>query len=165
MAVTVLCLGCFRYALPLDEDKIYTEIRQLAAGQPEQFTAPLTFVILVDRTPCGKALTETVWWRLWQQSTANSGCGFLFATSRADSTDVVIAVRLDSVYAPVCVLPNCPDTVLALGIPRGYLPLKLLVDRTGAVRRWWSPVIDSAYGARMMRAVDSLTRIEGRQKV
>ncbi|MEK7774347.1 MAG: hypothetical protein AAB305_00485 [Candidatus Zixiibacteriota bacterium] len=135
-------------------------MKQLVEEQPEYFARPFTLVVLVDKSPCVKAFIETRWWRDWQRVAEKAGCGFLFATSHADSVDVAVATALEDVNAPILIFPSCDEYVLESGLPNGYLPLKLLVDRRGLVHRVWYPVIDTVTNNRLMFVLDSVTSAE-----
>lgn len=151
--------GCFHPRLKINEERISSGITDLIQTHPEQFTNPLTLVVLVDHTPCTKALTETIWWDDWQTAALSADCGFVFATSRADSADLGVTARLDSVKAPILVMPSCPDSLRGLGIPNGCLPFKVIIDRAGSWHYWSLPIIDSTASARFTHTIDSLGRI------
>ena len=157
MLISALCLGCGPRYFSVHTSEIPGELARLANRQPEYFRSPMTLLVLLDTTPCSKAFTETIWWKDWQAAAHKAGYGFVFATSTADSNDVAIAVQLEGVDAPILVLPSCPDSVLSLGIPPGYLPLKLLMDRTGHYRRAWGPLIDTTSSNELMHFVDSVS--------
>lgn len=105
----------------------------LAADQLGNSTSRYTFVILVDGSACGKALQESTYWREWRRTAETAGWEFVFATSQSDSAGLIWAARLDSVDAPVLVIPGCDNYVLELGLPRGVLPLKCLLDSAGSI--------------------------------
>ncbi len=156
--VGLLFAGCAsRHMLRLRDTEVPGELDRLILQQPEYFRSPLTLMVLLDTTPCGKAFTETIWWADWQRAALESGTGFVFATSRRDSADVAIAVELEGITAPILVLPSCPDTVLVLNLPRGVLPMKVLIDRTGTARYASGPIVDPDSSAALMRVVDSLS--------
>jgi len=156
--IGVLFAGCAaRHVLRLRDTEVPNELTRLVLQQPEYFRSPLTLMVLLDTTPCGKAFTETIWWADWQKAALESGSGFVFATSKKDSADVAIAVELEGISAPILVLPSCPDTVLVLNLPRGALPMKVLIDRTGKTLYASGPIIDPDSSAALMRAVDSLS--------
>ena len=134
-------------------------VAELAQLHPEHFANPYTFVILVDSSPCGKFLQETPYWRDWQRSALGAGWGFLFATSQADSAGLVWAAKLDSVDAPVLVLPGCRDYLQELKLPRGTVPLKLLLDSTMNVRHLWNSATDTASCRIMTEQIDSVCHL------
>ena len=135
-------------------------IRQLVQDQPEYFTAPLTLVVMVDGSPCPKALQEAELWKDWKGATIAAGGGFVFATSRADSVGLLWTMQLDSVEAPVLVLPGCERNLAELGTVNGVIPMKLLVDRTGEYHLVWFWAGEPEQSDRMMILVDSLCRAE-----
>lgn len=63
---------------------------------------------------------------------------------------------LDSASAPVVLVPGCEDYVLELGIPRGGLPLKVLVDSAGKMVEAWNPVVDTSLCPSLTLAMDSI---------
>lgn len=158
----VVALGCVRRtyrSFDFGETKVPAEIQRLVRQRPDYFQHVATLLMLVDTTPCGGALAESKFWNDWQKATFEAGIGFVVATSKADSGDVAIALALQHLDAPVLVLPSCPDTVLGLGIPRGYLPLKLLVERSGRIRYWCACVIDTAWNNRFLHDIDSTSSV------
>ena len=162
MLLGLLGVACYRApdvrVYKLDDTGIKPALKELVQNQPKFFTAPYTLVILVDGSPCGKFLQETVWWDDWQKTATEAGYGFVFGTSRADSAGLVWTAQLDSIDAPVLVVPGCEDYLLELGMPRGAVPLKLLVDSTAHIHQLWNPILDTAASNRLMYQLDSLSR-------
>jgi len=138
-------------------------IRQLVQDKPEYFTAPLTLVVVVDGSQCPKALRETVLWKDWKETTIAAGGGFAFATSRADSVGLLWTMQLDSVEAPVLVLPGCERNLAELGVVDGVIPMKLLVNRNGGIHFVSSRAGEPEQSERLMALVDSLCRVETRR--
>ena len=128
----------------------------LSANFPEYFTNSPVLFVLVDTSPCGKALGETVWWKEWQQAATAAGIDFVFVTSESDSADVAVAARLDGVTAPVLVLPSCKQRFTELGIPLGMLPMKILVDQGGEFLDLWLPILKEERSVQLM---DKLTEL------
>lgn len=85
-----------------------------------------------------------------------SNCGYVFASSKADSLNVVIALKYENNDAPVLVLPFSPNHIYESGIPHGNLPFKLLVNKSGKIIRGWGPVKDSVLAARISFVIDSV---------
>jgi hypothetical protein len=56
------------------------------------------------------------------------------------------------------VIPECEDYVLELGLARGLLPLKFLVDSAGRIVEFWDPKGDTAELEIMTREIDSVSR-------
>ncbi len=161
MLLGLLGASCYRSqgvrVYKLDDMGIKPALKELVQNQPEYFNAPYTLLILVDGSPCGKLLQETMWWDEWQETATEAGYGFVLVTSRADSAGLVWAAQLDSVDSPVLVMPGCEDYLLELGMPRGFAPLKLLIDSTAHIHQFWSPFVDTADCNRLMYQLDSLS--------
>lgn len=161
MLLGLLGASCYRSQLvrtyKLDDTGIKPALKELVQNQPEYFTAPYTLVILVDGSPCGKLLQETVWWDDWRETATEAGYGFVLVTSRADSAGLVWAAQLDSVDSPVLVMPDSEDYLLEVGIPRGLLPLKLLIDSTAHIHMLWNPFVDTAGCNWLMDQIDSVS--------
>jgi len=156
--LAVACGGLPAGTYRLSDTNIMTGVSELVRLHPEEFSNPFTLLILVDGSGCGKTLQETPYWRDWQRSARKAGWGFVFGTSRADSAGLVWAAGLDSVEAPVLVLPGCEDSLQELGLPRGASPLKLLIDSTTFLHRLWNPVGDTAACRIMTEQIDSVSR-------
>ncbi len=157
----IVCTGCVQPHVPIfdwQESRLPAEIEQLVTDNPKYFTEPYTLILAADRSPCGKAYQETVWWREWQQVTDNAGCGFVFVTTRPDSAGLAWAAYLDSASAPILVLPSCERYLSEIGVIRGALPLKVLVNSTGAIRYLWAPILDTTASNQLMFVVDSIAR-------
>ncbi len=140
----------------LSDTRVEPALHEMVSLYPGYFGRRYTLVVLVDTSPCGKFLQETVCWSDWRDHAHRLGLGFVYATSRADSFDVAYAAMLDSASAPVLLVPGCEDYVLELGIPRGGLPLKVLVDSAGKMVEAWNPIADTSLCASLMLALDSL---------
>lgn len=154
------CIGLPSNVYHIKDTQIESTVKQLAIEKKEYFNNPFTFMIIVDSSPCVKSLGETQWWAEWQKHLLEGGVGFVFATSRADSVDVVVAAELDNVKAPVLVLPLCDKYVSELGVPFGGLPLKILVDSGASVLLAKAYVSDSNESNRLMSKIDSLVNMK-----
>lgn len=131
-------------------------VRELAAAHPEQFNKPFTLLVLTDESAtCG--MTEARWWRDWEAFMNERGWGFLLATSREDSLDLVIAAELDSVKAPTLVVSSSKYLLREIGIP--VVPLNLLIDSTASVLYSRSAIMDTAESRMYM---DSIAAIAAR---
>jgi hypothetical protein len=130
----------------------------LSAGYPEYFTNSPALILFVDTSPCGKALGEIVWWREWRQAAEAAGINFVLVTSESDSADVAVAAQLDSVTAPVLVLPSCRHRLTEVGIPNGLLPMKILTDSEGELVYFWLPVRSEERSAQLMDKLSELGR-------
>ncbi|MBN1212682.1 MAG: hypothetical protein JXA92_08905 [candidate division Zixibacteria bacterium] len=150
------CIGLPGYVYNISNTKIELTVKQLVVEKSEYFKNPFTFMIIVDSSPCGKMLTETIWWADWQKHMIERDIGFVIATSRADSMDVVIAADLDNVKAPVLVLPSCEKYVSELDPFPGIVPLKILTDSTGTVIYGKVYIPDTAASNKMISKIDSL---------
>ena len=107
-------------------------------------------------------MQESVYWRDWQRTAATVGWGFVFATSRTDSSGLVWAAHLDSVEATILILPGCEDYILDIGLIRGVLPLKFLIDPTGEIFEFWGPRGEIAELETITREIDSVGRVYSR---
>ncbi len=155
-ALNVSCIGhLLRRTVTIDLEPI---LDSLSVRYPEYFTNSPALIVLVDTSPCGKALHETVWWREWQQTATAAGINFLLVTSESDSTDVAVAARLDSVTAPVLVLPSCKHRLAEFGIPFGMLPMKILIDQEGEVVYCGLAILTQDRSARLMDKLSELGR-------
>jgi hypothetical protein len=156
-----LCLsGCGmlyrQHHITLKKSDFAPLVLELAATNTEFFDNPFTLVVMLDRRPCGKMLSESVYWSDWQRHMIEAGNGFVFATSRADSAGLVYAAHLDSVDAPVLVLESYEQRIPRLTNWRAYAPFHLLTDSTGALLGVWLPAFDRGESAQMIYAIDSL---------
>jgi hypothetical protein len=140
----------------LSDTGVQPAFHEMSSLYTDYFGDRYSLVVLVDTSPCGKALQETVCWSDWRDHAYQLGLGFVYVTSRADSFDVAYAAMLDSASAPVLVAPGCEKYVSELGIPRGGLPLKLMIDSAGTIVKAWDPVTDTSLCRVLMAVVDSL---------
>ena len=131
-------------------------VLELAATNTEFFDNPFTLVVMLDRRPCGKRLSESIYWADWQWHMIEAGNGFVFATSRADSAGLVYAAHLDSVDAPVLVLESYEQRIPHQSNWRAYAPFHFLTDSTGALLGTWLPAFDRGESDQMIYAIDSL---------
>ena len=125
---------------------------------PEYLADSPALFVIVDTSPCGKALGETVRWKEWQRAATAAGINFVFVTSKSDSADVAVAAKLDSVTAPVLVMPSCKHRFTELGIPQGILPLKILMDQGGEFVDLWLPILREERNAQLMDKLAELGR-------
>ncbi len=144
------------YHYRLSDTRVEPALREMISHHPDSFGDRYSLIVLVDASPCPVALQETVCWSDWRDHAYQLGIGFVYVTSRADSFDVAYAAMLDSALAPVLVAPGCEEYLLELGIPRGGLPLKVLVDSAGTVVKAWDPISDTTMCPSLMLALDSL---------
>ena len=150
------CAWQHRGVYHLSDTNLPESLRELIRQQPEAFAGSMTFIVLVDRSACPVTLVETPYWKDWQRRSKGAGWGFVMVTSRADSADLALAAALDSVSAPVLVMPGCKDYLHELDLPKGYLPMKLIVTPAGEVEHIWTAVTDQA-GCRTITAqIDSV---------
>lgn len=125
-------------------------VRELAAAYPGHFDKPFTLLVLTDEAAtCG--MREARWWRDWEAFMHQRGCGFLLATSREDSLDLVIAAQMDSVDAPTLVVPSSNHYLRELGIP--FVPMNLLIDSSAKIRYYWSAPMDTASSRQLMDTI------------
>lgn len=167
LAVVLLCLclsGCGmlyrQHHITLKKSDFAPLVLELAATNTEFFDNPFTLVVILDRRPCGKMLSESIYWLDWQRHMIVAGNGFVFATSRADSAGLVYAAHLDSVDAPVLVLESYEQRIPRLTNWRAYAPFHLLTDSTGALLGVWLPAFDRGESAQMIYAIDSLIAVQ-----
>lgn len=145
--------GCLRHGWTAESLHIKKPAQQLAAAYPEYFTKPFTLVIMTDESAtCG--MRETEWWSDWEEFMLARDCGFVLATSKEDSVDLVIAAQYDSVHAPVLVLPQCRRYLGDVGIE--FLPMDMLVDSTAKVVWYWGGVKNPANQEMMLNRIDSI---------
>ena len=152
----ISCFGSSTLNFTLKETRVKQASEVLIDAYPHYFELPFTLIVFVDTSPCGGNLVETKWWRVWQNFMRDSECGFVFATSRVDSTDIVVAAQLDSVDAPVLVIPGFDNSLKDLKIPNGGMPLKLIVNSTGEIKSAWAPIRTSEANGTMLTKLDSL---------
>lgn len=153
IATALSCIGRPKGEWTLAHLHVVKPCRQLVAAYPEHFARPFTLLIMTDETAtCG--IKEAQWWDDWEEFLLTRNCGFVLATSKEDSIDLVIAAQLDSVHAPVLVLPHCKRYVGELGVP--FLPMDVLIDSTARVLYSWGNSKDSAGQAAMLNTIDSI---------
>ncbi|MFH2048422.1 MAG: hypothetical protein ABIJ12_03160 [bacterium] len=124
------------------------------------FPSSYTLFVLLDRKSCAGNLIESVWWKDWQKYMLDRNLGFAFITSKADSIDIVIASRLDSVFAQVFVLLDSDTTISHLWKPGESSPLKLLVDSTGEILLGVLSVTDQEDNNKFIQKLNSIIRKE-----
>lgn len=153
LAIAFSTLGCLRHGWTPESLHIKKPAQQLAAAYPQHFTKPFTLLIMTDESAtCG--MHETIWWSDWEEFMLARNCGFVLATSKEDSVDLAIAAQMDSVRAPVLVLPECKRHLDELGIE--FLPMDMLVDSAAKVVCAWGNSKDSSYQAEMLSEIDSI---------
>jgi len=150
------CVWQHREIYRLSDSNLSEAVKELVRQQPEEFAGPMTFMVIVDRSVCRITLVETPYWKDWQRRSQEAGWGFVMATSRTDSADLVITSSLDSVSAPVLVMPGSEEYVLDPGLPKGSMPMKLIVSPTGDIEHIWPPVKDTAACRIMTEQIDSV---------
>ena len=163
----VMCLGLFllvcartsNLKVSLEELNVKPRVERLIKAQPSYFDSPYTLVVILDRQACGGNLTETRWWPDWQRMMHKNGCGFVFATSRRDSSEMVTALEFENLDAPILVLPGSEQYVWEPDSPFRSMSLKLLADSSDVIHRGWLSVVDSASNDRMVSTIDSLVSL------
>ncbi len=131
-------------------------VQELATENRDLFNNPYTLIVMLDRSPCGVRLYESIFWAQWQRRMLDSGNGFIFATSREDSAGLIYAAHLDSVDAPVLVLESYADRISRPADWRVYGPFHLLSDSTGRLIGMWLAVLNEAANVEMLNMLDSL---------
>ncbi|MBK7142843.1 MAG: hypothetical protein IPH75_12265 [bacterium] len=118
--------GCIVYRdITIKDFNVEQPVRELATAYPEHFNTPFTLLVLIDENAtCG--VREISWWRDWQSYMHERGWGFALATTQEDSLDLVTVMRLDSIDAPILIVPNCQHYLKERKILGN--PLNLLVD-------------------------------------
>jgi hypothetical protein len=127
--------------ISLKDLNVEQPVKELALAYPEHFKTPFTLLVLIDENAtCG--VREIRWWRDWQSHMHQRGWGFLLATTREDSLDLVYAAQLDSVDAPILIVPKCRHYLKELGI--FINPINILVDSAGEIEYASSAPMDTA---------------------
>lgn len=150
------------YTIKLKKDKLEQLAGQLTNASPSYFNHSYTTVVLVDSRACGMGIAETKWWSKWQQHMDDNGIGFVLVTSPTDSMDLVVVAELDSVSAPVLVLPSYEHDLEGMGYPRNGVPLHILIDSNAAVLGYWAPQYEFIGPNKFVFAIDSLVNSSSR---
>ena len=153
------CIGAPMRVYHITKDsKFVPAVTQLVADNREYFNYPYTFMIIIDSSPCVKALNEMIWWADWQEHFLERNIGFIIATSRVDSMDVVIAAELDRVKAPVLVFPSCNENMEKLDILPGVLPLKIMIDSAASIIYACGYIPDTTASNNMLVKTDTIIK-------
>jgi hypothetical protein len=145
----------------LTEMHIQKPVKQLAAANPGQFKKSFTLLVLTDETAtCG--MREARWWRDWESFMNQHGWGFILATSKEDSLDLVVAAQMDSVHAPTLVVPSCKQYLAEVGFR--FAPINLLVDSTADIYFIWTMRMDTAGSRQLMDTIPALVAEAQRPK-
>jgi len=143
--------------ITLDQEDFAPLLHELVTTSPQFFDKPYTLIVMLDRTPCGVRVSESIYWSQWRDHMVVNGYGFVFATSRLDSAGLAYAAHLDSADAPVLVLESYDKRLPDKSIWRAYAPFHFLIDSTGALLGAWQPAFSREESDRQMYTIDSLT--------
>jgi hypothetical protein len=142
----------------VDIDTIKEKHEILIKNSPEYYDSIFTFAVILDHFACGGNLQETEFWPVWQDYMLNRGYDFIFITSRSDSADLVYAVELENMSAPVLVLPGCEERVSNLWFHQSMV-LKLIYNsETGTYYYTRYRIADSLANKEFMTFLDSLVK-------
>jgi hypothetical protein len=137
-------------------DTIKERHERLIENSPQYYDSTFTFAVILDHFACGGNLEETEYWPLWQEYMLNHGYDFVFITSHSDSSDLVYAVALENMTAPVLVLPGCEERVSDLWFHQSMI-LKLIYNsETGTYYYTQTWIVDSTANIKFMTFLDSL---------
>lgn len=140
-------------------DEIMKLHKRLIENSPQYYDSPYTMAVVLDHYACGGNLQETQFWPEWQRFMLDRGYDFIFITSRIDSMDLVYAVELEKMTAPVLIMPGCEERVSNLWYHQS-MTLKLIYNSANKYYYYTvGSMTDSTADRNFMKIIDSVISV------